>query len=34
LREIADRTGLDGNMLVRSSKLTAKIDNNAIAGRV
>ncbi|MFL5730843.1 MAG: DUF763 domain-containing protein, partial [Cytophagaceae bacterium] len=27
---IAEKTGLDGNSLVRSSKLTAKIDNNAI----
>jgi uncharacterized protein len=31
LRSIADRTGLDGEALVRSSRLTAKIDNNAIA---
>jgi len=31
LRTIADRTGLDGEALVRSSRLTAKIDNNAIA---
>jgi hypothetical protein len=30
LRVIADRTGLDGEDLVRSSKLTAKIDNNAV----
>src|SRR3954453_8784664 len=30
LREIADRTGLAGEALVRSSKLTAKIDNNAV----
>jgi uncharacterized protein len=27
---IADRTGLPGDALVRSSKLTAKIDNNAV----
>src|SRR5690348_16751805 len=31
LREIADRTGLNGDALARSSRLTAKIDNNAIA---
>ena len=31
LRSIADRTGMDGDALVRSSRLTAKIDNNAIA---
>jgi uncharacterized protein len=30
LRDIADRTGLAGEALVRSSKLTAKIDNNAV----
>jgi hypothetical protein len=30
LRSIADRTGLDGDALVRTSRLTAKIDNNAI----
>ena len=30
LLTIADRTGVEGNSLVRSSKLTAKIDNNAI----
>jgi hypothetical protein len=30
LREIADKTGLSGDVLVRSSKLTAKIDNNAV----
>ena len=30
LREIADRTSLDGNALVRTSRLTARIDNNAI----
>src|SRR5829696_2687184 len=28
LRAIADRTGLNGESLVRSSRLTAKIDNN------
>ncbi|HMG15077.1 MAG TPA: DUF763 domain-containing protein [Saprospiraceae bacterium] len=27
---LADKTGLNGNELVRSSKLTAKVDNNAI----
>jgi hypothetical protein len=31
LRAIADRRGLDGDTLVRTSRLTAKIDNNAIA---
>ena len=31
LRAIADRTGLDGEALVRTSRLTARIDNNAIA---
>ena len=31
LRQIADRTGLDGDALVRTSRLTAKVDNNAIA---
>jgi uncharacterized protein len=31
LRGIADRTGLAGDSLVRASKLTAKIDNNAVA---
>jgi hypothetical protein len=30
LRAIADRTGIAGDDLVRSSRLTAKIDNNAI----
>jgi hypothetical protein len=30
LREIAGRTGLAGEALVRSSRLTAKIDNNAV----
>src|SRR5690242_14463029 len=31
LRAIADASGLDGEQLVRSSRLAAKIDNNAIA---
>jgi len=31
LRAIADRRGLDGADLVRTSRLTARIDNNAIA---
>jgi hypothetical protein len=31
LRELADRTGLDGEALVRTSRLTARVDNNAIA---
>ena len=31
LRAIAERTGLDGEALVRTSRLTARIDNNAIA---
>src|SRR5687768_7174709 len=31
LREVADRTSLDGDALVRTSRLTARIDNNAIA---
>ena len=31
LRVIADRRGLDGDRLVRTSRLTARIDNNAIA---
>jgi uncharacterized protein len=31
LRAIADRTGLDGEALVRTSRLAAKVDNNAIA---
>jgi uncharacterized protein len=31
LRDIASRTGLDGDELARTSRLTAKIDNNAIA---
>lgn len=30
LRAIADRTGMDGDALVRTSRLTARIDNNAI----
>jgi uncharacterized protein len=31
LRMVADRQGLDGEPLVRTSRLTAKIDNNCIA---
>ena len=31
LRQIADATGLDGDALVRTSRLAAKVDNNAIA---
>jgi hypothetical protein len=31
LRAIADRTGLDGDALVRTSRLTARVDGNAIA---
>ena len=31
LREVAGRHGLDGEALVRTSRLTARIDNNAIA---
>ena len=31
LRSIADRISLDGDALVRTSRLTARIDNNAIA---
>jgi len=31
LRGIADRRGFDGDALVRTSRLTARIDNNAIA---
>ncbi len=31
LREIASRVSLDGDALVRTSRLTARIDNNAIA---
>jgi uncharacterized protein len=30
LRAIADKTGLDGESLVRSSRLTARVDSNAI----
>jgi len=31
LRGVAERTGVDGEALVRTSRLTARIDNNAIA---
>src|SRR5947209_3308569 len=31
LRDIATRKGLDGDALVRTSRLTARIDNNAVA---
>ena len=31
LRAVANRTGLDGDVLVRTSRLAAKVDNNAIA---
>ncbi|HWR34508.1 MAG TPA: DUF763 domain-containing protein [Clostridia bacterium] len=31
LRDVAERTSLDADALVRTSRLTAKIDNNAIA---
>src|SRR5882724_2692618 len=31
LRAVGDRTGFDGDALVRTSRLTAKIDNNCIA---
>jgi hypothetical protein len=31
LRDVADRVGLDGAALVRTSRLTARVDNNAIA---
>jgi hypothetical protein len=31
LRDLADRLGLDGTDLVRTSRLTARVDNNAIA---
>ena len=31
LRDVAERTGLDGTALVRASRLTARVDNNAIA---
>lgn len=30
LRALANRTGMDGNALIRSSKLSAKVDNTAI----
>ena len=30
LRQVADRTRLDGDALVRASRLTARIDNNAV----
>ena len=31
LREVAMRVGLDGDALVRTSRLTARVDNNAVA---
>jgi uncharacterized protein len=31
LRAVADRAGLDGDALVRSSRLAARVDNNAVA---
>lgn len=31
LRAVAERTGVDGEALVRTSRLTARIDNNAVA---
>jgi hypothetical protein len=31
LRAIADRVGVDGDALVRTSRLTARVDNNAVA---
>jgi hypothetical protein len=31
LRAIAERSGLDGDALVRTSRLTARVDNNAVA---
>ena len=31
LRDVAERTSLDGDALVRTSRLTARIDNNAVA---
>jgi uncharacterized protein len=31
LRSVAEKTGLDGDALARTSRLTARIDNNAIA---
>lgn len=30
LQRVGDKTGLDGNLLARSSKLTAKVDNTAV----
>jgi uncharacterized protein len=30
LRSLADRTGLDGDSLIRASRLTAKVDNTAV----
>jgi hypothetical protein len=30
LREVSDRTGLDAAVLVRASRLTARVDNNAV----
>ena len=30
LTQLADPAGLDGNALVRASKLTAKVDNTAV----
>jgi len=31
LRDVADRVGMDGEALVRTSRLTARVDNNAVA---
>jgi hypothetical protein len=31
LRQVSDQVGLDGDSLVRTSRLTARIDNNAVA---
>ena len=31
LRDVSDRTGLDAHALVRASRLTARVDNNAVA---
>jgi len=31
LRGVADRVGIDGDTLVRTSRLTARVDNNAVA---
>ena len=31
LRNLGERTGLDGEELARTSRLTARVDNNAIA---